>query len=346
MSKLLAKMLAAGSIKSAQILDESKFFTDRSFVPTDIPALNVALSGDIDGGLSSGLTVIAGESKTFKTCMSLYMVAAYLNADPDAVCVYYDSEFGSTDQYLKSFKVPTERVIHVPIENIEQLKFDIVKRLDAIERGDKYIIFIDSLGNLASKKEVDDAMKESEKADMTRAKQMKSLFRMITPALTTKDIPCVVINHTYKTQELYSKDVVSGGTGIMYSANTVWIITKAQEKEGSGENAEQVGYRFTIRIEKSRFLREKSKIPLVVRYEGGIDYASGLVDLAEEGKYIAKPTVKARNYMRVDRETGELLEATKIGLKEILHDREFWAKLFEETDFKAYVKDQYAFHME
>lgn len=342
MSKLLQKMLAAGSIKSAQVLDESLFFNDRSFVSTDIPALNLALSGDIDGGLSSGLTVIAGESKTFKTCMSLYMVAAYLNSDPDAVCIYYDSEFGSTDQYLRSFKVPTDRVIHVPIENIEQLKFDIVQRLDEVERGEKIIILIDSVGNLASKKEVEDAQEGKSAADMTRAKQLKSVFRMITPALTTKDIPCVVINHTYKTQELYSKDVVSGGTGIMYSANTVWIITKAMEKEGD----EQVGNRFTIRIEKSRFLKEKSKIPLVVRDKSGIDYASGLVDLAVEGKYIAKPTVKARTYMRVDRDTGELLEATKIDVKEILRDRAFWAKLFEETDFKQYVKDLYSFHME
>jgi hypothetical protein len=70
---------------------------------------------------------------------------------------------------------------------------------------------IDSIGNLASKKEVEDAENEKSVADMSRAKSLKSLFRIITPHLTTKNIPCLAVNHIYQEMGLYPKAIVSGG---------------------------------------------------------------------------------------------------------------------------------------
>lgn len=207
---LLDKLKSAGAVP-AVTLSESTFFHKKELIPTRIPIINVALGGKLDGGLSSGLTVIAGKSKHFKSNLGLVMVQAYMKQHKDAVCIFYDSEFGITPEYLTAHGIASDRVIHVPIEHIEQLKFDIVKKLEEIKRNDKVIIFIDSVGNLASKKEVDDAHDEKSVADMTRAKQMKSLFRIVTPHLTTKDIPCVVVGHTYDTQEMYSKQVLSGG---------------------------------------------------------------------------------------------------------------------------------------
>ena len=133
------------------------------------------------------------------------------------------------------------------------LKFDIMQQLQNIERGERVIIVIDSIGNLASKKEVEDALDQKSVADMSRAKQMKSLFRMVTPHLTLKDIPCVVVNHTYKEIGLYPKDIVGGGTGSYYSADNIFILGRQQEKEGT----EVVGYNFIINVEKSRYVKEK-----------------------------------------------------------------------------------------
>lgn len=336
---LLDRLKKSGSVKLAETMDESDFFNVRDFTTTESPAINIGLSGDIDGGLSSGLTIIAGPSKSFKTCMSLYMLSAYLKKYPDAVCLYYDSEFGSTPTYLKRFKIDTSRVLHIPIEHVEQLKFDLTKRLDEIKRGDKVFIFIDSIGNLASKKEIEDAQNEKSVADMTRAKAIRSFFRILTPNLTTKDIPCVCVAHTYETMELYSKAVVSGGTAVMYSANTVWIISRAMEKDGT----ELVGFRFTINIEKSRFVKEKSKIPLTVLFDGGINYGSGLVDIALEGGYIAKPSNGW--YQLVDRSTGELVGG-KMRLGDFENDKEFWHTLFDTTDFKSHVKKVYTYEAE
>jgi len=173
--------------------------------------INVALSGRVDGGLTSGLTVLAGPSKHFKTSFALLMASSYLKKHKDAVLMFYDSEFGSPQQYFESFGIDTNRVLHIPIKNIEELKFDIVNQLEQIERKDKVIILIDSVGNLASKKEIEDAMNEKSVADMTRAKALKGLFRMVTPYLTLKNICLLAINHTYATMEMFSKQIVSGG---------------------------------------------------------------------------------------------------------------------------------------
>ena len=157
-----------------------------------------------------------------------------------------------------------------------------MSQLNDLERTDQVMIIVDSVGNLASKKEVDDALDGKSVADMTRLlKQMKSLFRMITPHLTLKDIPAVVVNHTYKEIGLFPKDIVSGGTGIYYSADNIFIIGRQQEKKGT----DVVGYNFIINVEKSRYVREKSKIPIEVSWEGGISKWSGLLDMGNRVKF-------------------------------------------------------------
>lgn len=327
------KLMKSGSIKHTSILSESTYFNVKESAPTEIPIINMALSGQIDGGLTSGLTFLAGESKSFKTLLGLMMVKAYMKKYPDAVCMFYDSEFGTTPSYVNANGIDATRVLHIPIEHLEQLKFDISKRLESIERGDKVIIFVDSVGNLASKKEVDDALDGKSVADMSRAKVMKSLWRIVTPNLTTKDIPCVAINHTYQTMELYSKAVMSGGTGGMYSANQVFIITKAQEKDGK----ELMGYKFTINIEKSRFVREKSKFPFIVHWDGGINRWSGLLDVAIEGEFVIKPSVGW--YSKIDPETGEI-EDRKYRAKDT-DTKDFWLPLLEHENFRDYIKNRY-----
>lgn len=334
MSKLMDKLKSAGAIKQTSILSESLFFNEKETVPTEVPIINIALSSNIDGGLSSGLTFLAGPSKHFKSLLGLLLVKAYLDKYSDAICLFYDSEFGITPEYITANGIDTSRVLHIPIEHLEQLKFDISKRLEEIDRGDKVIIFVDSVGNLASKKEVEDALEEKSVADMSRAKVMKSLWRIVTPHLTTKDIPCIAVNHTYKEMSLYPKDIMSGGTGGMYSANQVLIIGKSQEKDGT----ELAGFNFTINIEKSRYVREKSKFTFTVMFEGGINKWSGLMDMALELGFCAKP--KNGWYAKVDIETGEI-EDKNYRLKDT-NNKEFWLPIINSKQFKEAIHKRYA----
>jgi len=327
---VMQKLMKASKIKDTAVLSESKVYAPSALINTGVPMMNVALSGDIDGGLSSGLTVLAGQSKHFKTSFALLMAAAYLREKKDAVMIFYDSEFGSPQAYFDTFGIDTNRVLHVPVMNVEELKFDVVAQLEALDKKDDVIIVIDSIGNLASKKELEDTMNEKSVADMTRAKQLKSLFRMVTPYLSMKNIPMLAINHTYKEIGLFPKDIVSGGTGIMYSADNVWIIGRRQQKVGT----EIKGYDFIINVEKSRFVREKSKIPISVTWEGGIEPYSGLLDVALAGAYVVKPSNGW--YQKVDTTTGDVI-GTKVREKDTL-EPEFWESIFNETDFKEFTR--------
>ena len=211
---IMDKLKKNSKIKETEILSDSKFFNEKDLIQTDVPMLNVALSGSMEGGLAPGLTVLAGPSKHFKTSFALIMASAYLKKYKDSVILFYDSEFGSPQEYFENFDIDTSRVLHTPITDVEQLKFDLVSQLEQLSRGDKVVVVIDSVGNLASKKELEDALNEKSVADMSRAKALKGLFRMVTPYLNMKDIPLIAVNHTYKEIGLFPKDVVSGGTGI------------------------------------------------------------------------------------------------------------------------------------
>jgi len=300
---LLNKIRKNSTIKDTDILSESKFFTKKDMIPTAIPAINVALSGRLDGGLTPGLTMWAGPSKHFKTAFSLLMARSYLDKYPDAVMLFYDSEFGTPQSYFDSFGIDLGRVVHTPITDVEQLKFDIMAQLQGIERGERVIIVIDSIGNLASKKEVEDAMEGKSVADMSRAKQIKSLFRM-----------------------------VGGGTGSYYSADNIFILGRQQEKDGT----ELVGYNFIINVEKSRYVREKSKIPVTVRHDGGISTWSGLLDMALESGHVVKPSNGW--YSRVD-EDG-VVEDKKFRIKDT-DTKEFWLPIIQLKGFQEWIKNTY-----
>jgi len=330
---IMDKLKKNSKVKTTSVLSESQFFNEKDQIATDVPMINVALSGSIDGGLAPGLTVLAGPSKHFKTSFALLMASAYLKKYSDAVLLFYDSEFGSPQSYFETFDIDTQRVLHTPVMNIEELKFDIINQLENIDRKDRVVVVIDSIGNIASKKELEDAINEKSVADMSRAKQLKSLFRMTTPYLTMKDIPLLAINHTYKEQSLFPKDIVSGGTGVYYSADNIWILGRRQNKKGT----EVTGYDFVINVEKSRFVKEKSKIPVSVSWEGGIEKYSGLLEVALAGNYVTKP--KVGWYARVNQETGEIEEKNFREAQTL--SEEFWDPIFNNTDFKEFVKKQF-----
>ena len=328
---LAKRILKNSTIEIANSLENSIFFKERDCITTPVPMVNVALSGRVDGGLSSGVTVLAGPSKNFKTGFALLLASAYMKKYKDSAMLFYDSEFGSPQSYFEIFGIPTDRVIHTPVTDIEELKHDIINQLKGIERGDKLIVVIDSLGSLASVKEIEDAMSGKQVADMTRAKSNKSLFRMITPYAGLKDIPIIVVNHTYKEIGLFPKDIVSGGTGAYYSADTIWIVGRQQDKDAEGLQ----GYNFIINVEKSRFVKEKSKIPINVSFEKGIQKWAGLFDVALGLEYITSPS---KGWF----DTGDLeVRKEKFRRSDVEYDDKFWTVMLGETDLAEAIKHKY-----
>jgi hypothetical protein len=196
-NSLMDRLKSTSIIKDASVLSSSKYFLKKDLISTPVPALNIALSGDWEGGFAPGLTLFAGPSKHFKSLFSLLLAKSYMDKYPDAVMIFYDCEFGTPAAYFNSLGIDMGRVLHIPVMDMEDFKFDVMKQLEGLTRGERVIFVVDSLGNMSSKKEMEDAIEGKSVQDMSRAKQMKSIFRMITPYLNKLDLPMVAVNHIY-----------------------------------------------------------------------------------------------------------------------------------------------------
>lgn len=328
-------------LKKNSTIDLTDTFGDVKIVqrepaPTFALPLNIALQGAIDGGISPGITMIAGPSRHFKTLLALVAAQAWLEKYPDAALLLYDSEWGAKKTYLESVGIDPKRVIHTPIKNVEDLKFDLHKQLNNLEKNDNVIVMIDSIGNLASKREADNAENQNSAADMTRAKEIKSLWRIVTPYFEELGIPCLVINHTYETMEMFSKTVVSGGQGNILAANDIIVVGRQKDKDTKSKDLK--GYMFILTIEKSRTVREGRKIPLYVSFEGGIQSFASMLDICIEAGVAT--SLSGPWYGWTDLETGEVLEDKKFMRKDCA-DPKFWEEKFKDPNFGRRLEQHY-----
>lgn len=335
MSSLLKRLAKQSVIKNAAAMDKSEFFIGKSLINLPVPVMNLAYSGRLDGGVGSGMHLVCGPSKHFKSNLCLVPLEAFQGKYPDGVVIFYDSEFGTLPDYWNHAGVDVSRVLHIPVKNLEELKFDLMKKLEDLDAAKKagaeehVFIYVDSLGALASKKEVDDALKESGAADMTRAKVGKSLSRMITPYLKDLDICFFGIQHTYDTMEMYSKKVVSGGQGWILASDTIFIMGKRQVKDGS----DLAGFEFIMNTDKSRMIKEKSAIPITVTFTGGIDRFSGLLDIGLATGYVTKP--KNGWYTRPS------IEGDRNWREKDTRSEEFWGVLLADESFQQAASEMY-----
>jgi hypothetical protein len=143
----------------------------------------------------------------------------------------------------------------------------------------------------------------------------------------------IVVNHIYMEQGMFPKAIVSGGTGIYYSAQNIYIVGRQQDKDGT----DLIGYNFIINVEKSRYVREKAKIPVTVSFEGGISTWSGLLDMAIESGHVVKPSNGW--YSRVNTTTGEV-EEKKFRIKDT-DTKEFWLPVLGDPTFQEWIKQNY-----
>jgi RecA/RadA recombinase len=327
-SALMKRMKKNSTVQGADTLSESKYFK-REPISTSIPLLNVAFSGDFNGGLSAGITMLAGESRSFKTGFLIQLALAFQTKHKEGIVLFYDSEYSSLEYWI-SAGIDMERVLHIPVETVEELKIDITQMMRDISEDEDVMVVIDSIGGLASNKEVNDALDGKSTADMTRAKALNSLFRIITPMANKRNIPVVLINSFYETMELYAKRVYAGGKKVFLASDDVWFISRAQDKDGK----ELVGYNFNLNIDKSRTIREGSKFPINVTFADGIDKYSGIYELGKEfGAFqVAGAWVKI-----MDISTGELSGNVRANAI----DDDYYESLIKHQPFIDFVKAKY-----
>lgn len=334
MNKSLAsKLIKASKSKNATMMNEAPLGDKVAVAQTFVPVLNLMLSGELDGGPCPGIVQIVGDSRTFKTSICLTAVKGYLDTYEDAVCVFFDCEFGAMGM-VESLGIDPARIVYNPFEDLEDLKFQLVSMLDSINRGEHVIFFIDSISQVASKKEVQNAIQQNEAADLTRAREMNSFFRIITPKLNMREIPLFCVNSWYAdTTNQYAEKIIKGGKQSFLSSDTILFVTRSQDKtEADGF----MGWNFNYTMMKSRSIIEKSKFTINVKYDGGIQRWSGMFELATEGGFITCPTqgFYSINFPGFD-------GTAKHRKKALMAMDDMWEALVKHQPFKDWVSSRY-----
>ena len=268
--------------------------SDQGFIGTGSYILNAQLSGSIYGGIPNNrVTAIAGEQATGKTFYAIGIANTFLNDHLDGAVFYFDSEAAATPDLFRDRGLDPGRVWHFPIDTIEEFRTQMIRILDNLlktpEKDRKpLLIILDSLGMLASQKELQDAMDDKQVRDMTKSQTIKSVFRIITSKLGKLKIPMIVTNHTYKTMNPYGDPTdMGGGSGLKYAASTIITLTKSKEKDSSKE---VIGNIIKVKTYKSRLTKENTQIATRLFFDSrGLDEYYGLLELGEKhGIFIRK----------------------------------------------------------
>ena len=174
-----------------------------SYIDTGSYIFNALLSGSIYGGFPSNkITALAGESATGKTYFAMGIVKTFLDADPDAGVIYFESESAITKELIVNRGIDADRMVVVPVATVQEFRHSVLKILDsylAQNESDRKPLFLclDSLGMLSTTKEMEDTAEGKETRDMSRAQVLKASFRVMTLKLARAKVPMLVTNHTY-----------------------------------------------------------------------------------------------------------------------------------------------------
>jgi len=266
----------------ASDIDETEKYIDSgSYI------FNALISGSIHGGFSGNkITAIAGESSTGKTFFSLAVVRNFLDANPDGVVLYFDSESAITRSLLEERSIDTSRVVVLNVVTIEEFRTKALQCVDKYMKLDEsdrqpMMFVLDSLGMLSTEKEIGDALADKQVRDMTKSQLVKGTFRMLTLKLGQANIPLIVTNHTYDVIGSYvpTKEM-GGGSGLKYAASSIIYLSKSKEKDGK----EVIGNVIKAKTAKSRLSKENQEVKIRLYYDSrGLDKYFGLLELGELG---------------------------------------------------------------
>ena len=254
-----------------------------SFIDTGSYSFNALLSGSIYGGMPGNkITAIAGEAATGKTFFALGICKAFLDKDPEAGIIYFESESAISKDMIETRGIDSKRMVVVPVSTVQEFRSQSIKVIDKYleqpEDKRKPLLFVlDSLGMLSTTKEMEDTQAGKETKDMTRAQIVKAAFRVLTLKLGKAKVPLIITNHTYDViGSMFPQKEMGGGSGLKYAASSIVYLSKRKEKDGT----EIIGNIIHCKNYKSRLTKENKVVDVRLTYDKGLDRYYGLLDLA------------------------------------------------------------------
>ena len=306
-----------------------------AFIDTGSYIFNALLSGSVNGGLPANkITAIAGESATGKTFFLMGMVKSFLDSDPNAGVIFFESESAITKQMVVDRGIDSKRMVIMPVTTVQEFRTQSLKVLDKYMETDEserqpMFICLDSLGMLSTTKEVEDTAEGKETRDMTRAQVLKAAFRVLTLKLGRAKVPMVLTNHTYDVVgSMFPQKEMGGGSGLKYAASSIVYLSKRKEKDGT----EVIGNIIHCKNHKSRLTKENKMVDVKLTYDKGLDKYYGLLELAEKYEIFKKVSTRF-----------ELPDGSKQFGKTILNDPEkyFTEDIMHQLDLAADTEFKY-----
>lgn len=334
------------SIKGTSIVRETeKTAKKRETISTGIYVLNAALSGSLFGGIPTNrISTFAGFSGVGKSflCYNIAKEAQKVGY----MIIYIDTEYSIELDQLPGYgiDISEDKFMLIRSNMIEDLKIFMTKTLDSIKDAKaagkevpKLMFFLDSVGQLGSRKEVEDALAGKEKADFTKAKALGSFFRIINSDLGFNNFPMCVTNQVYTPMEMYAQDKMKGGESLMFSSSTVCFLSKAKLKTGEEDDLDlgQSGNIVTAKMVKNRMAKPK-KVKFEISFVSGCNPFVGLEYWCTEenmeqigickGKMVDGKFIAGGNRWYVDHLGGHVkgsdLASSKVFTDEVLQSME------------------------
>lgn len=274
------------NLKGTSILRETiKTSKKRETISTGIYVLNAAMSGSLFGGIPNNrITTLAGFSGVGKSFLC-YNIAREAQAKGYSI-IYIDTEYSIELDQLPNYglDISDDKFSLIRSNVIEDLKIFMTKTLDSLKElknqgkdFGKIMFILDSVGQLGSRKEVEDALSSKEKADMTKAKALGSFFRIINSDLGYLQIPLLCTNQVYTPMEMYAVDKMKGGESLMFTSSIVCFLSKAKLKTGEEDELDlnQSGNIVTAKMVKNRMAKPK-KVKFEISFVSGCNPYVGL----------------------------------------------------------------------
>ena len=332
----------------ATYLNDNALSRVSGWIDTGSLVLNALISGSIHGGIPKGrLTMLAGESMTGK---SLFVQKILANAQKEGLtAVIFDTENSIDAEGAERLGLDIAKVKYVPCISIEQTRNAVYKFLTAVKDKKlegKFIIAIDSLGNLQSELEIARMEKESTSSDMgTRARAMKTLMQTCTNlgAVTQTTILCT--NHVYDDPSAMFPSIeknMPGGKACIFLPSVTVQLARKPIKDDGGKTTDSAlavaqknysGIVIRALTRKNRFIKQYLEGEMYLSFSTGLDRYYGLLELAVGMGVIIQGGA-----------TYQLADGTKIGYyKNFRKNIELWeTKILPQLESKIMAEWSYS----
>ena len=316
----------------ATYLEDSTLSRVGGWIDTGSYVLNAIISGSIHGGIPQGrVTMLGGESMTGKTLFVLKILA---NAQKKGLIpVIFDTENAVDPEGAERIGLDISKVKYVPCVTIEQTRNALYKFLTSVkEKGleGKFIVAIDSLGNLQSELEHSRMGKDSTSADMgSKARAMKSLMQTCTNLGATTQTTVICTNHVYDDPAALFPSIekhMPGGKSIVYLPSVTVQLARKPVKSDGGKTMDAetavgqknyAGIIIRALTRKNRFIKQYLQGEMFLSFHTGLDRYYGLLDLAvgvgavvQTGSTYQLPDGKKIGYYKNFRKDIDLWEKT------------------------------------